>query len=603
MRRRRQPPGTGALSPDPEQPVQPVATPPPTARFQQREELLDFLLEVVGLASETLNLDQLLESVGKLVVRAIPSELLAILLYSERRKSLRIRHAIGHREELVRHLEVRLGEGLVGQAAMTRKAVRLDDVRTDPRYLSALDAVRSELAVPILVRGRLVGVIDIQATALAAFTREDEALLTLIALRIGSVIDNARLHRRLERNHRTLRALSEMAREFSSILDLDELLDRIARAVRSLFDFDAFSILLIEGDYLRHRFSQRYDERVEVDNIPLSHGLTGHAASHREPVLVRDTTADPRYIPAHPDILSEVAVPLIVKDRVIGVIDVESERMGFFTEDHVRTLMLLAPQVATAIENARLYEEVETRKREMEGDLAAARRLQHVLMPREAPQIQGLEIAIGARPAREVSGDIYDFFEHGYDYALIAFGDSSGKGAAAAIYGALVSGMLRSMGPRRRGPAALLRVLNEVLVERRVHAQYVTLLSILWDQSKREMTIANAGAVPPLIVRGRQLIQPQVEGVPLGLLDERDYDEIKITLEPHDVVVLYSDGFQDQPNPEGQPFGDAELNRLLLAQAQHPARVIADALFAALDDYRGPVGLADDQTLIVMKVI
>jgi sigma-B regulation protein RsbU (phosphoserine phosphatase) len=573
------------------------------ARFRQREELLDFLLEVAGLAAETLDLDQLLADVARLLKRSVSAEILAILLYSERRRTLRIRYATGHREEVVRNLEIQLGEGITGAAAASRKPVRVDDVRSDPRYLNSLDPVRSELAVPMMARGRLVGVIDLESTDGAAFSAEDEALLTLIASRIGFAIDNARLHRRLERNNRTLRTLTSLSQEFSSILDLDQLLARIAMAVRVLMDFDAFSILMVEGDHLRHRFSQRYDQRVEVNNIPLGQGVTGHVASLREPILVRDTQIDHRYIPAHPDIRSEVAVPLIIKDRVIGVIDVESARLGYFTEDHQRTLQVLAIPIATAIENARLYEEVETQRREMEADLQAARRLQRVIMPRRAPAISGLELALYARPAREVSGDIYDFFEHGNDFALVAFGDSSGKGAAAALYGALVSGMLRSMGPRRRGPAVLLRALNEALIERKVSAQYVTLLGLLWKPADRTMTIANAGGLPPLIVRPTGITQPDVAGVPIGLLEEREYEETVITLERDDVVVLVSDGVQDQRDLAGDSFGDSLLQKRLMSLASHPPQEIAEEVIRSLDDFRQTVPIEDDQTILVMKVL
>lgn len=570
--------------------------------FRQREELLDFLLEVASMAAETLDLDELLSSVMRFVRRTLPGELFAVLLYSERRKVLRIRHSLGHREEIVRNLEVRLGEGLVGTAALTRKAVRADDVRRDQRYLSAVDPVRSELSVPMLARGRVVGVIDIESTDIGAFTAEDEALLSLIASRVAIAIDNARLHRRLERNNRTLATLAVLSHEFSSILDLDELLKRIASSVRELIDYDAFSILTVDGSNLTHRFSQRFDQRVELDQIQIGQGLTGTAAATREPVLVRDTSVDNRYIPGHPGIRSELAVPMIAKDRVVGVLDLESESIGHFTEAHQRTLMVLAPQIAVAIENARLYEEIERRNCEMENDLQAARRLQKVLMPREAPELPGLEIAIGARAAREVSGDIYDFFHHSNDYALIAFGDSSGKGAAAALYGALVSGMLRSMGPRRRGPAVLLRAMNEALLERRVAAQYVTLLGMLWNGSKRELTIANAGAIPPAIVHRKRMTQPQIGGVPIGLLDERDYEEITVPLAPGDTIVLYSDGFQDQTDDQGRAYGESGLLELLPRLGGSPPKRVRDALFKDLDRFRGDVPIADDQTLIVMKV-
>lgn len=572
-------------------------------RFRTREELLDFLLEVAGAASETLDLDGLLEAVSALIGRAIPTDIFAILLYSERRKTLRIRYAKGHREEIIKNLELRLGEGLVGLAASTRKPVRVDDVRRDSRYLNSLDPVRSELAVPMIVGSKLVGVIDVESTSVGTFTLEDQALLTLIATRIAYSIDNARLHRRMQQSNRTLRTLGSLAQEFSSILDLDQLLNRISLAMRILIDFDAFSILLVDGDYLRHRFSQRYDKRVEADNIRIGQGITGHVALTKEPLLVRDTLDDDRYIPSHPGIRSELAVPLVVKDTVIGVIDLESERIGYFKEDHLRTVSLLAPSLAIAIDNAQLYEEVEARRRDMEEDLLAARQLQRMLMPASEPKLRGLDTAVVSRAAREVSGDIFDSFEHDNDYAMIVFGDSSGKGVVAAMYGAMVSGLLRSHGPMRRRPAHMMKALNEALVERRTAAQYATLLCMLWRPSERTFTIANAGAVPPLIIRRGTVYQPKIEGVPIGLLDERDYEETVAALERGDAFVLLSDGLQDQPDAKGVPYGDGRLLEMLTKVAGKPAAEICDAVMADLDEHRGDEPVQDDQTLMVMKVI
>ena len=153
---------------------------------------------------------------------------------------------------------------------------------------------------------------------------------------------------------------------------------------------------------LRHRFSVRYDQRVDLDNIPLGKGITGAAAESRQTVRVVNTMQDPRYIASHPDIHSEMAVPLIVQDRVVGVLNVESERIGYFTEEHQRTLSLLAPQIASSVENARLYEEFAGREQRMDQDLKAARKLQKVLLPREA-DIRGPGYRASARAPRAKS--------------------------------------------------------------------------------------------------------------------------------------------------------------------------------------------------------
>jgi sigma-B regulation protein RsbU (phosphoserine phosphatase) len=581
-----------------------TAAPKAKVRFQERAELLDFLLEVSAATSETLDLDRILANVAAIVKDVIPYDLFAILLYSERQHGLAIRYAIGHREEVVRSLVIPLGEGITGVAAASRQPVLSGDVRNDARYLTALDAVQSELAVPMLARGKLVGVIDLQSTRLSAYREQDRALLQLIASRVAVSIDNARLYRRVDRQNRTLKTLSHLSQEFSSILDLDELLRKIATTTHSLVAFDAFSILLLDAEHkvLRHRFSERYDERVNLDNIPLGKGLTGAAAESREIVRVVDTRADHRYIASHPDIRSEIAVPLMVQDRVVGVMNLESERMGYFTEDHARLLALLAPQIASSVENARLYEEIAQREQWMDRDLKAARNLQSVMLPREAPEIEGLDVAIRSRPAREITGDVYDIFEHSSGEIVFIFGDVSGKGAAAALYGAMVSGLLRTLAHRLRSPAELLKLLNKVLRERIVGTQYVALLVLVWESAHHRFVMANAGSEPPLICREGEIIKPKVEGVPAGLLDNREYEEVVFDALPGDLIVLHSDGITDQPNPKGVEYGSGRLSRKLQKLCAKSPEAIATHILADLDAYKSDAQTFDDQTLVVMRV-
>lgn len=573
-------------------------------KFRERAELLDFLLEVSTLTSETLDLEELLESVAEIVRRVIPHELFAILLYSERRKGLRIRYARGHREEIVENLIVGLGEGITGTAAQLKQPLLVEEVDRDPRYLNAMDAVRSEMAVPMMSRQQLVGVLDLQATTPNAFSEQDVALLQLIASRIATAIENARLYRRVDRQNRIRKTLAHLAHEFSSILDLDALLSKIADSVKSLINYDGFLILLVDEQarLLRERFSRRYDAKAPLCMLSLDEGLTGAAARAGKPVLARDTLADPRYVEAYPGIRSEIAFPLIVNHRVVGVMDLESERVGAFTEDHVRTLSLIAPQIAAAIENARLYQELAERERETQKDLVAAQKLQSIIFPTEAPTIPGLDVGVQLKPARLVSGDLYDFFEYDDGSTMLAFGDSSGKGAAAALYGALFSGLLRSLAPRRRSPAALLRTLNENLMERQVPAQYVTLLAMLWQSRERVFKIANAGSAPPLVCRGGEVLRPEVSGVPVGLLDNMEYEETEFEAQHGDVVLLYSDGISDQQDESGEDYGRRKLKRTLSACCEMRAQEIADRIIEDLEAFRGPIPVHDDQTLVVLKV-
>ena len=583
-----------------------VSATTPKPRFSERAELLDFLLEVSTITAETLDLDRLLANLADIIKDVVPYDLFAILLYNERAGGLIVRYSIGHRDEMVKNLVLPLGEGITGTAAASRQPLLVPDVRTDPRYLNALDAVRAELAVPMLVRAKLVGVIDLQSTRLSAFSDQDRALLALIANRVGVTIDNARLYRRVEQQNRTLRLLAHLSQEFGSILEIDELLTKIAISVRALINFDAFSIYLVEQDrkLLRCRFSQRYDDKkASEENVEMGKGITGAAAESCQVINVPDVTKDPRYIPSESDIRSEVAVPLILRDRVIGVMDLESVRFAFFREDHVRALKLLAPQIATSVENARLYEELAQREQRMQQDLNAAYKLQSVLLPRTVSDVVGLEVGLKRRPAREISGDLYDFFEHVDESTLIAFGDVSGKGAAAALFGALISGLLRTLVPAHRSPSQLMKSLNEALLERKVDAQYATLSLLLWHPHHRAFTVTSAGTLPPLLFHNGGIIEPRVEGVPIGLLEEQEYDQVQISAQKGDLLLLYSDGVEDQLREGNGDYGHERLKTLLQSTGGQKPQKVVNAIFKDLDAFRGSTPLTDDQTVIALQVL
>ena len=573
-------------------------------RFRERAELLDFLLEVSAVTAESLDLDRLMTNVAEIIKDVIPYDLFAILLYTERTRTLRMRYSIGHRDEVAKNASISLGEGITGSAGAIRQPILARDVRKDPRYLNALDAVRAELAAPMLVRGKLVGIIDLQSTRLNAFSEQDRALLALIASRVGTAIDNARLYRRVEQQNRTLRVLAHLSQEFSSILEIDELLTKIAVTVRALINFDAFSIYLVNEDrkLLQCRFSQRYDETATVENIELGKGITGAAATSRQVIRVADVKQDPRYIASHSEIRSEVAVPLVLHDRIVGVMDLESARLGFFTDHHVRALSLLAPQIATSVENARLYEELAQREQRMQQDLKAAYKLQSVLLPRTVSDVIGLEVGIKTRPAREISGDLYDFFEHTDVYTLIAFGDVSGKGAAAALYGALISGLLRILAPRRRSPSQLMKLLNEALLERKVDAQYATLSLVLWDSRTLTFSVTSAGTLPPLLCRGGEIVESKAEGIPIGLLEDQEYEQVQIAAQPNDLLLLYSDGVEDQLF-EDEEYGRERLKQILVSTCAETPEEITKAIFEDLDSFRGSTPLTDDQTVIALRVL
>ena len=212
-------------------------------------EALGLIAEVGQEINASLDLDEVLAKIAAFVKRVIDYEIFAILLVDDTHGDLYFRFAIGHRPEVVKNWRVPLGQGITGSAAARRKAIRLADVSTDPRYINALDSVRSELAVPLLFKGKCIGVLDIQSRELNGFTREEQTLLSLLASRLALAIENARLFERTRRQADTLLLLHEVARQASELLDSQEVLQRAAELIKRVIDYQILSILLYDPEH------------------------------------------------------------------------------------------------------------------------------------------------------------------------------------------------------------------------------------------------------------------------------------------------------------------------------------------------------------------
>jgi sigma-B regulation protein RsbU (phosphoserine phosphatase) len=264
--------------------------------------------------------------------------------------------------------------------------------------------------------------------------------------------------------------------------------------------------------------------------------------------------------------------------------------------------MTLAAQVAIAIENARLYEEIARQERRLERDLALARELQMRLLPQSLPKLANLELAAKFVPARAIGGDLYDFIPYSLSRLGIVIGDVSGKGAPAAIYAALVSGILRSHAPIEPGPAEMLRAVNLSLAERRIEAQFVSLIYAVWDDEHRTLLVSNSGLPRPIHVHAGKNHVIEATGLPLGLFDDANYDEFRFKMKPGDMFVFFSDGILDARNRRGQLFGRGRVEELVLECAGKSADCVVNTLFKAVAEHSAGVESFDDQTVVAIKV-
>jgi phosphoserine phosphatase RsbU/P len=563
-----------------------------------------YLMKLTDALNTTLDLQTLLSRTSELVRAIINYRIFAIFLLNDRTRELRMRFQIGHTAKVER-TRLPVGKGVVGQVALTRQPILLNDVKAAYFYVDANPEVCSELAVPLIAKNRLIGVMDLESTEVGYFTPEHLRVLTLTASRIAQSIENARLYARVSRQAHTLEVQSEIAVELASILELGPLLERVGQLLRRLIDYQMFSIMLLDekGETLITRYAWRFGySHAPLRRIPVNTGLVGAAVREWRFINVPDVTKDPRYLPMNEETRSELVVPLFYKGRIIGVLDMEHTRPQFFTEEHERILTTLAAQVAIAIENARLYQAVHAQERQLERDIAMAREVQLRLLPSTAPQPKNAEMAVRFLPARTIGGDLYDFVEYDPGRTAIVLGDVSGKAAPAALFAAMVSGIMRAAAGQKPEPAQMLALLNEALQERKLESQYVTMLFALWDDETRTLSVANSGAVQPVHCSGGQSVTVQAEGFPLGLFSEVSYDEIKVMAQTGDVIVFVSDGILDAENEKDEMYGDDRLAGMLCAHRSESALAIADAILEDVSRFQGAKDRFDDETIIVLRV-
>jgi phosphoserine phosphatase RsbU/P len=595
----------------PDQPVTAGDSTAPVPARPSDQQLVTTLFDLGRQVTSVLNLDELLQRIPQLISRLTEFTSFAVYLKDPRRHDLFIAYAVGYPEDRARSVRLKLGEGIIGSAVAEEHPIVVNDVLTDPRYVEIVPGTRSELVVPLRRKGKVIGALNLLHPAVGRFTDLDEAILRQFAAAVAVGIENAQLFEKERQYGEMLETLAEIGREVSSILDLDALLTRIAQLTKRLIDYRTFGILLINPTTreLEMKLALKYGEQTTAPPVEIGQGLVGYAAQHKEIVLVPDVQADPRYVKLVEDVRSELVIPLLVKDRCIGVIDLESPELDAFSKSHVEVMTLLASQAAVAIENARLYETIVANEERLENELRFAQRVQAALLPTELPKrMKGVDVAARFAPARELGGDLYDYLSPEANTLVVAVGDVSGKGVPAALYSAFAGELIRSRTFRRRfspqgfSPASVLSSTNTILHERQLEEYYCTLAYAVFDFKRHTVVISNSGLPYPIRCSGDSVAPVEIAGVPLGSFAGSSYDEVTFQLQRGDVFVFCTDGIFEAMNADDGEFGSARLLEIVREARSLTAREIVDRIFAAVEAFRGDHPQNDDMTAVAIRI-
>jgi sigma-B regulation protein RsbU (phosphoserine phosphatase) len=504
-------------------------------------------------------------------------------------------------------LRIARGEGLAGWALTHEQSLRLGPGDVHPAFEGEVPHFDSALALPLFRRGEAFGVIEcLDKRGGGGFTDSDFDRLDVAAEHVAFALDNALLYQETERRALEKEVLLEVAKTIATPLDLDEVIEAIFKSLRPVVNYDAAAVYLVnrKSHALELVSETGYPQGSdEAFSLQVGQGIVGWVAKTGEAVIVPDVKRDSRYVAARPETRSEIATPLIVAGRTIGVFNLESNVSDVYHEDHLDLLSAFAAQAAIAIERARLTRELLERRR-LEKELAIARDIQLSFLPKNAPAIAGFDLAGMARPHDEVGGDYYDFIPISETRIGLAIADVSGKGIPAAL---IMAGFRMSLLAEIRNEFAIravMRKVNSLLHESLERERFVTALYGVLDFKNRVFIYSNAGHNPPILIRTSGAIEYLTEGgVALGVLADTHYEDCPVNIGPGDVIAMYTDGVSEAESPSGELFGRKRIEECLARLAGASSREIMEGVAQAVLDWAGERGPNDDLTLVVLKAL
>ena len=419
----------------------------------------------------------------------------------------------------------------------------------------------------------------------------------------------AEIQLRGDRRISPFRFLAESASDLGSTLSLKDVYRRIAGRVQSLLDTHLLCIMVWneESQLLEHSYSLKFGQQIDQEGgFPLGYGLSGTAGKERKPIRVANVLEDSRYIRfrhAEVEIRSELALPLIHDGQLVGVLDLESTQFDAFSFEHEQILTALASHIASAMVNARLFQQLRDKERQRSVEIETARGIQRGLLPTTVPEVPHVEIGAARVAARDLSGDFYDFFPTDPGGFGFAVGDVAGKGTGAALLASLAVGGLRAQALKRwNRPSEILRDLNQEIYSLEVERRFVAMVCGVFEGSESRLRLSNAGLPAPIHWRPKGASTIDMPGLPLGGLANQTYQETLIEFKPGELLIIFSDGIEDARDPSDQIFGAHGIRRILDESGDRDVQEIANLLVAAAERHAGASsGLMDDRTVLVLK--
>jgi sigma-B regulation protein RsbU (phosphoserine phosphatase) len=614
---------------------------------QEQAWMSTVLLQVAEATQSLTTLDEVLESVVRLLPMLVGVERCALFVSSKERGSWgeaaeafvpAVAYGFSPSQKVFfDEWYIARGDVLAfDHLCLIKSPIVIPDAAHDPRLpedAALALGFESLLLLPLLAHGEVLGAMLVDFPGdWSEFEEDRVAMLQGIAHQTAAAIENAQLLEARQEEAYVSVALLQVAQAVASFNDLDDILEVIVRITPMLVGVEWCVIFLWEDAQASFRpvraygmsrsaravlLAQRYasgdfpllDAVRESQNMLALDGfsdwgdLIPSSLADDFVVWLRSTTGPRTARQVERKTHSVLALPLSVRGGVLGVMLVEeASPVGPLREKRVEIIAGIAQQAALAVQNDLLQQEMAERE-QLERELQLAREIQQTFMPHQTPHLHGWELAFTWEAARQVAGDFYDFFElPGGRWGLV-IADVADKGVPAALFMALTRAILRATALEDESPAAVLARANDLLVPDAQHGMFVTVIYAVLSLETGQLVYAVAGHNLPLLwrFRSQELEQFDRGGMALGVLEGVDLEDRVVSLEPGDQVIFYTDGITEAFSPEAGDYGEERLWMTIRTSGNDTAQALLKAIGDSLADFVGDSPPSDDITLMVLR--
>lgn len=535
---------------------------------------LQFKKEFIALYSE-LDLNSLLDKMADKICDYLSCAAASMFLYDSRKEELYFESATGEKQEELKKIVLKKGEGLVGWVAESNESVIVNDCSKDPRFTAVTDKktkfiTNSILAVPVQMNRKFLGVLEAVNKKEGVFDQHDQLLLESIASFISIPLQNAMLFKKVMTETKEKERLIELGKIVSCSFDLDEVFITLKDIITEIIEPSAINVMVKSQNKTYHLISN--------EKTPFRESQ------------VDETTIDAK----------QAVFPLRVKDETLGYLEIKSNNK--MPDEVVSLIRGIAIFAAISIEKFEMHIQVLERER-IEKELQIAKNIQRSFLPDEKKiALKGMDVAFLNIPSSEVGGDYYDIVQLSENETIFTINDISGHGIPASLPMSIFSANFKYRVKKDKDMLTTINHLDNLIAETTDTSQFVTSFTCCINIKDRELKYFNCGHHPTFIFRKGQIIELKEGETPLGLFPGLPRTITTINIEKNDLVILYTDGIIEAENPQGDQFYYDRLKNCMKANKNLPAESIKEKLIQELKEFVKADHFDDDVTFLIIKI-